>query len=409
MAGLTSDSQFARNIFWLFVIGFALVLGLELLEEATLIGKLTESAVCAVIWGSVGCWLVFKTHATFHSRSLLIAVSVFAFFSTAGFVLGVFEDIRWFDAVPFPGRSGAYHGVPQKLCFCIWSCSIAWMFLLLLKGVEQTQAESDKLRSELAHVTRVTALGEMAGSIAHELKQPLSAISNFAAAANILIVRDPDARDQVCRLLEEISTQAQRSGHIISRLRAMTEPSPESHQEISVNDLVTDILDLMRPSLRNNDVTIQTELPESNPLIVADSIQIQQVLMNLLRNAIDSVSNQPVETRGVQVCVRAADIKTVEITVTDSGPGVADEMVKNLFEAFFTTKPGGMGIGLSISRSIMNAHAGTISYDAGYKSGARFRLTLPKVKRTVPDPHFRKQNGTDSVPPDRGPSASLDC
>lgn len=402
----TSVTQFARNILYLFVHGFILVMGLELLEEAQVIGKLTESSVRAAIWALLTAYYVYRTHATFRTRSVLVAASVFAFFSTFGFVLGVLEDIRWFDTMPLLGRSGAYHGVPQKLCFSIWSCSVAWMFYLLLQGLEKTQAESDKLRSELAHITRVTALGEMAGGIAHELNQPLAAISNFAAAARILMTRNPDAHEEISKLLDEISTQALRSGHIIGKLRTMAEPSMESHVEVHVNNLVRDIVELMRPHLSDHDVTVQLEMPESNLLIHGDPIQIQQVLLNLIRNALDAMSDQPEESRSLQIDVLCTEGGPVEITVTDSGPGIADEMLENLFEAFFTTKPGGMGIGLSISRTIMEAHDGTICHDSDFEAGARFRLTIPSVISPVPEPHFHKTTAVERVTTDLDRPAS---
>lgn len=404
----TSVSQFARDVFCLFVHGFILVMGLELLEEAQFIGKLTESTVRAGVWGLLAGYYVYRTHTTFRSRPVLVAACVFAFFSTGGFVLGVVDDIRWFDTIPLLGRSGAYHGVPQKLCFCIWSCSIARLFYLLLRGLEENQAETDKLRSELAHITRVTALGELAGGIAHELNQPLSAISNFAAAARIMMDRNPEAREQICGLLDEIATQAQRSGHIISKLRAMAEPSPETHVRISANKLVTDIVGLMRPDLRNNDVTIQIELCSSDPRVVVDAVQIQQVLLNLIRNAIDAMSDQTAESRDLQISVQATADEWVEIAVTDSGPGITADMIENLFEPFITTKKGGMGIGLSISRSIIEAHGGTISYDADFTPGTRFLLRLPLVRMPVPQPHFQKPSATQPVTtdPDR-PASSL--
>lgn len=282
------------------------------------------------------------------------------------------------------------------------------MFYLLLRGLEKNQSETDKLRSELAHIARVTALGELAGGIAHELNQPLSAISNFAVAARILLKRNPDAQHEIGRLLDEISGQAQRSGHIIRKLRTMAEPSPESHEETSANELVKNILDLMLPELRMNDIQVEVGLSESEVRVCVDPVQIQQVLMNLIRNAIDAMSNQPDESRNLRISVQATADERVEITVSDSGPGLADEMTGTLFEPFFTTKKGGMGIGLSISHSIMEAHGGSISYDADFTPGARFCLHLPLVRTPVPQPHFQEPSTTIPVTtdPDR-PASSL--
>lgn len=381
MPGPQSVAQFARNILCLFIYGFVVVMTLEVLEEAKLIGKLTESASRAGAWGILVTWFVWRTQKAFPSRNVLIATSVFAFFSTCGFLLGVVEDIRWFDTIPLIGRDGAYHGVPQKVSFSIWSCCLAWMFFLLLRGVEQTQMESEKLRSELAHLTRVNTLSEFAGTLAHELNQPLTAIGNFAAAAQVRLSQNDE---QTQELLREIVEQSKRAGEVIQRLRSLTQPSEESREVFVVNSLVFEIVRLMRAELQSQEVALKLKLDSREHQVLVDRILIQQVLMNLIQNSIAAMATVDPDSRVLNI---SSDLNAeqVRILVSDSGPGVTEEIGEKVFESFFTTKPDGMGLGLGISRTIVEGHGGALELLPD-RSG--FCISLPLHRDKVPEPHF---------------------
>lgn len=382
-----SVAQFARNILCLFIYGFVVVMTLEVLEEAKLIGKLTESASRAGAWGILVTWFVWRTHKAFPSRSVLIATSVFAFFSTCGFLLGVVEDIRWFDTIPLFGRDGAYHGVPQKVSFSIWSCCLAWMFYLLLRGVEQTQVESDKLRSEMEHLTRVNTLSEFAGTLAHEINQPLTAIGNYAAAAHVRLSQMPEADEQTQELLLEVVEQSKRAGDVIQRLRSLTQPSEESREVFVINSLVFDIVRLMRAELQRQEVALKLNLEPREHQVLVDRILIQQVLMNLIQNSIEAMASVDPDSRVLKISSDRDDGQ-VRIVVSDSGPGVPEEIGEKVFESFFTTKSDGMGLGLGISRNIVEGHGGTLKL---MPDGNAFCISLPLHQNSPPGPHFETE------------------
>ncbi len=396
-----SIAQFARNILCLFIFGFVVVMTLEVLEEAKLIGKLAESVFRAGAWGILVTWFVWRTHKAFPSRGVLIATSVFAFCSMCGFLLGVVEDIRWFDTVPLIGRDGAYHGVPQKASFSIWSCCVAWMFFLLLRGVEQTQVESERLRSKLEHLNRVNTLGEFAGTLAHELNQPLTAIGNFAAAARARLSQHADADEQIQELLSDILDQSQRAGEVIRRLKSMTQPSEESRDLFAANGLVFAIVRLMQAELQSQDVALELNLDSREHRVLVDRILMQQVLMNLIQNSIEAMTSVEPESRILHISSDALDDR-IEIVVSDSGPCVSEDIAEQLFESFFTTKPDGMGLGLPISRSIVEGHGGTLELTPD-RDG--FCIALPRHRENVPEPHLpvssAGQNDRATAPDDR--------
>jgi two-component system sensor kinase FixL len=235
-------------------------------------------------------------------------------------------------------------------------------------------------QERLAHVARLSTMGEMAEGLAHEINQPLAAITTYAQACERLLDKDgpfdvPELRES----LHQISRQALRAGEVIRRLRAFVTTHEIRRELIGCNRLLDDIVDLARPDLRAHDVALRIQVQPCLPDVLADAIQLQQVLINLIRNAIDSTLQHGVSPR--EIVLRAVLVPDgVEISVHDHGPGVAPEALDRLFTPFFTTKPHGTGLGLAISRTIVQAHGGRLSYRERPGGGACFYFTLPGVR-----------------------------
>lgn len=244
---------------------------------------------------------------------------------------------------------------------------------------EQHESE-EKLRERdetLAHVTRLTTMGEMVAGIAHEINQPLYAIANFATASSRILESDEDNTQN--RLLEwnrEISQQANRAGDILRRLAAFTKKSPVQNVLIDLNHLIRESLELVGLDARRHRVKHQLKLANDLPRVQADAIQIQQVLVNLLRNAYEATAH--LSSPPHEVSVRSHVVQNnVQISVSDNGPGLPDQDADKLFETFYTTKPDGMGMGLSIARTIVESHGGKIWAQPNPDHGATFSFSLP--------------------------------
>jgi len=249
--------------------------------------------------------------------------------------------------------------------------------------IERKRAE-DALahaRAELAHVARVATLGEMSASIAHELNQPLAAVVNNAAAClNWLDARNFDEAREAAEIA---IVDAHRAADIIARVRALTKKDPPRKDTVDVNATIVEAIALVRSEMHDHGVSVRSELGNGLPSVLGDRIQLQQVLLNLMMNAIEAMSGNRYAPRKIWITSTAADADAVTITVADSGPGVSPAIRQRLFDAFHTTKPHGMGMGLAISRSIVEAHGGRLWASANEPSGAVFQFTLPIVGEPV--------------------------
>jgi PAS domain S-box-containing protein len=239
------------------------------------------------------------------------------------------------------------------------------------------EMEARKQRERLAHVARLGTMGEMAAGIAHELNQPLAAIANYTQACQRLLAAGDMDPEELGQVLSRVTGQARRAGDVIQRLRAFVRRHTPDRRNRNAAELIHEILPLVEMDCRSHEVDLQLELQEDLPRIQVDGIQLQQVLLNLTRNAVEAMNACEPETRRLVVRTRAASEDEVEISVADTGPGVPDALLEQLFEPFFTTKPEGMGLGLSLSRSIIEAHGGTLRYDSGPEKGSIFRIGLP--------------------------------
>ena len=239
------------------------------------------------------------------------------------------------------------------------------------------EAESRKRLSEMAHMNRRVALGEMSASIAHELNQPLGAIYNNAGAAEILIKADPPQLDEVAEILGDIKRDDQRASDIIARIRKFLRKSEFELRETDLNEAVEESMKTIAGEAQDKGVVVRTEYEPGLPKVNADRVQLQQVIVNLALNAMEAMQNTPTQRRVLAVRSRRADDRHAEVSVADSGDGIAPELRPNIFEPFVTSKSTGMGLGLAISRTIIEAHGGQIDAEDAHGGGTVFRFTLP--------------------------------
>jgi PAS domain S-box-containing protein len=245
--------------------------------------------------------------------------------------------------------------------------------------IERKRAENalQLAQSELAHVTRVMTLGELTASIAHEVNQPLGAIVTSAASCARWLAAKPPKMEKAQRALERIVSDGTRAGEVIKRIRAMIKRQAPHKSWLDINETILEVIALAQYQLRRNDIVLETQLAHGLPLVQGDKVQLQQVLLNLIVNAIEAMSGIA-ERRHELTIVSATDgPDAVGVEVRDSGKGLAAEHAARLFEPFYTTKAEGIGIGLSISRSIVEAHGGQLSAAANEPRGAVFRFSLP--------------------------------
>ncbi|MEA2794658.1 MAG: hypothetical protein QOI87_2038, partial [Bradyrhizobium sp.] len=236
---------------------------------------------------------------------------------------------------------------------------------------------------ELAHVTRITTLGELAASIAHEVNQPLAAVvANAEAGLSWLRRGTPDV-DAACRSVEWIIDDGNRASEVIRRVRALANKTEIEKLPLDVNDVAREVISLVRRELVSNQVSLQMELAPALPTILGDRIQLQQVIINLVMNGIEAMQSVTDRSRELAIRSREDEPQQVLLSVTDCGVGISAEDADRLFTAFFTTKSSGMGMGLSICRSIMEAHGGRLWATANVPHGATFQLTLPVYADTA--------------------------
>jgi PAS domain S-box-containing protein len=242
----------------------------------------------------------------------------------------------------------------------------------------KAEEEAKRRQNELVHVTRLSNMGEMATGIAHELNQPLSAIVNFANGCARRIRLDVGGKDELLHALEQISAQAGRAGEIIKRLRSMVARRQPVREVVDVNALVRETGEMISHDFKRHAVTVELALSASPLWVRVDPVQIEQVLINLLRNALDAVSDDDVEERRIRVTSGLADGERVFVAVHDNGPGIPASALEHLFDPFYSTKDNGMGMGLAISQTIVSNHHGRIAAQSRAGEGTVFTVELPQ-------------------------------
>jgi two-component system sensor kinase FixL len=241
---------------------------------------------------------------------------------------------------------------------------------------QQTQARLQELQSELVHISRLSAMGEMASALAHELNQPLAAISNYMKGSRRLLAdsTDPNAA-KIESAMDRAAEQAHRAGQIIRRLRDFVSRGESEKRVESLSKLIEEAGALGLAGARDQNIQLRFNLNPDFDLVLVDRVQIQQVLVNLFRNALEAMAQFPRRELVVSNAAVADDM--IEVSVSDTGSGLQDDVKASLFQTFFTTKETGMGVGLSISRSIIEAHGGRMWAESNASGGATFRFTLP--------------------------------
>ena len=236
------------------------------------------------------------------------------------------------------------------------------------------------LQAELLHASRLSVMGQMASTMAHELNQPLTAVTNYLETGRQLLAAGAGRPERIVEMMEKAIGQAQRAGDVIRRLRGVVSKGETERRIQSLNKLVEEALALALVGARQRDVRAWLELDHTLPPVLVDHVQIQQVVLNLVRNAIEAM--EQIERRELRIGTRAVPEQgTVEIIVADTGPGIAPELADRLFQPFVTTKATGMGLGLSICREIVEAHHGRLTTAPGSSGGTVFRVTLPIASR----------------------------
>jgi signal transduction histidine kinase/ABC-type uncharacterized transport system substrate-binding protein len=250
---------------------------------------------------------------------------------------------------------------------------------------DQKAAESDLelQRQEVAHLMRVTALGELSGAIAHEVNQPLTAILSNAQAALYLLKPESPNFIEIHDALQDIVHEDNRASEVIQRLRGLLKKGESKFDLIDLNELVESTIVLLRHQLIDRRVNAVTDLTDCLPTVLGDPVQLQQVLLNLIMNAMDAMTLTPDAQRRIQICTRGTQNGTIEVYVKDNGPGIKNVDRKRVFVPFYTTKDHGLGLGLSICSTIIERHGGTINLRNADNGGAIAEISLPSEKRPI--------------------------
>lgn len=250
------------------------------------------------------------------------------------------------------------------------------------KALARRRQEEEQARQSterLMHVSRMATMGEMAAGIAHELNQPLTAIANYAhASQRFLDLPEPDL-GEVREAVREIAAEALRAGAIIRRLRQLVRDSEDKREQLRVEDLVDDLRPLTQADARMHGARIRFDLQPS-PMLYVHRVQITQVLLNLIRNALEAMAGDAPGGREIQLRARQLETGDCEIAISDNGPGVAPGIIDRMFDPFHTTKRNGTGLGLPMSQTIAQAHGGSVRYQPVQPRGACFVLTLPAAE-----------------------------
>ena len=245
----------------------------------------------------------------------------------------------------------------------------------------QAKEEAQKRREEIAHMGRVATMGELSASLAHELNQPLTAILSNAQAALRFLASDRANLDEIREILGDIVADDRRAGKVIERLRSLFKKGDCKKESVDINELINDVISLIKTETRIRNVSIETILEPSLAPVIGDKIQLHQVMINLIINASEALTDVDNIPGKITISTSSADKTTVEVSVRDNGGGLTEESIVKMTEPFFTTKSEGMGMGLSINRTIIDAHMGRLWAENNSDRGATFHFTLPINKK----------------------------
>jgi PAS domain S-box-containing protein len=256
-----------------------------------------------------------------------------------------------------------------------------------------------EVQTELAHASRVATMGQLTASIAHEVKQPITASVTAAHAALQWLDRQTPDLEEVRQALACIVDNGNRAGEVIDRIRDLVKKAPPRKDRLEINGAIRQVIELTRGEAIKNGVSVRMQLSEGLPLIEGDRVQLQQVILNLIINAVEAMSGASNGTRELLISTGGAEPSGVFVAVRDSGPGLAPATLERLFDAFYTTKAGGMGMGLSICRSIIESHGGRLWATANEPRGAVFQFTLPPERDETAVMRRRVRDAFDAIAP----------
>jgi C4-dicarboxylate-specific signal transduction histidine kinase len=314
--------------------------------------------------------------------SLLIAVVLLSLIS--GFVGSVVLSLvavlsldYFFVAPLFSLTFGSLDDLVAAIAFLTTSIIITGLMARLRKIAEE---ELQQTRADLARFARVATVGELTASIAHEVNQPLAGVVSSGHACLRWLASEPPNVDKAILSANRMIRDANRTSEVIQRVRKLVKNTPPQMSPLNVNEAIEEIVILCRNEIEQNRISLKTQLPPDLPLVYADRVQLQQVFINLIVNAIDALKAVSAGPREVSVTTEKDKASGVLASVRDSGVGLDAEKLQHIFEAFHTTKSEGMGMGLTISRSIIEAHGGRLWATPNKPRGATFQLTLPAVQ-----------------------------
>ena len=246
------------------------------------------------------------------------------------------------------------------------------------KRAEEERARLHRLETDLAHINRVSIMGELTASIAHEVNQPLSGVVSNGSACLRWLAGDTPNIEEARETARRIVRDGKRAAEIIARIRALTKRTATPREKLDLNETIREVLALVGDEAKKKSVIIRTRFADDLSPVLGDRVQLQQVVLNLVMNGIEAMSTVTERARELVITTRNTDPDQVEVTVEDSGTGLDPDASGRIFEPFYTTKPGGMGMGLSICRSILQAHGGRLWATAKDGPGTTFHFTLPK-------------------------------
>jgi two-component system sensor kinase FixL len=395
----------------LFFLGIVVVMGYELSLEAFRAAGLADDLRKREEWldlaadsAGVGLWLWdFKTNLLWITEKtrMLYGISSQGQVSFETFLSKLHpDDLDW---VTQAGRKCSQEGEDFRYDYRIVTPdgSIRWLKVLAksflgpsgkperMTGVslditerKQAEQENEQKRNELAYVARISTMNQLASSLAHELNQPLGAIMRNAEAGELFLQDPSPDLDEIRAILADIRKDNQRAGAVIDRMRSQLKRREVEHSLLDLNLLASEVIALVCPEADARKVRIALNPVSSLPPVRGDRVQFQQVLLNLLLNAMDAMNDTAPDDRRITMLVQAAG-RQVEVAVSDAGHGIPADKLSHVFEPFFSTKPNGLGMGLAISRSIIEAHRGSIRAKNNEPAGATFTITLPSAEGDI--------------------------
>ena len=245
---------------------------------------------------------------------------------------------------------------------------------------KQAEQKTRELQAELAHTHRLSLMGEMASGLAHELNQPLTAIRLYAKGCARRLRSGEGAGDEVLAAMDRLSAEVLRAGEIVSWIRGFVRKKQPRTMSVDMNGLIREAIDLLSHEFREQHIQVNLDLSHRLPRVEADKIEIQQIILNLTRNSMEAMNANGSRSGDMTISTSKAENGAIEVAIHDAGPGMPPEVLARAFDSFFTTKPNGMGLGLSICRSMVEAHGGRLWANSIVGEGTTFHFALPTAK-----------------------------